>query len=43
MSPVFPILKAGKRLGVKESPFIYGERDFEVIEILKSLILILFL
>lgn len=31
MAPVFPILKADKRLGVKESPFIHGKRDFEEI------------
>lgn len=31
MAPVLPILKAGKRLRVKESPFTYGKRDFEVI------------
>lgn len=31
MAPVFPVLKSGKRLGVKDSPFIYGYGEFEVI------------
>lgn len=42
MSLVFPVLKVGRRLGVKDPPFIYGKGEFEVIQILKSLIFILF-
>lgn len=42
MSLVFPVLKAGRRLGVKDSPFIHGNGEFEVKQILKSIIFILF-